>query len=185
MSRRNNSETRAGLPGRVVGALDVVNAVAGKAAFVALWLLAAVVLLDIGMRAFATPTLWGAEVSVYLMLAVAFLGVGHATTEDAHFRVSVFVDLMGARTRRAVDLLCTALALAFGVGFTVGAVRLLAFYHELGFQTNTLLRVPMALLHALVAFGGLFLVLALAADLLRLAFGLGRASSAASDLPPA
>jgi len=176
--------TRAGLPGRVVRVLDVVNAVAGKAAFVALWALTAVVLLDVALRSVGTPTLWGSEVSVYLMLALAFLGVGHATVEGAHFRVTVLVERLGPRARRVLDLLCDALALAFTIGFTVGAARLALFYHQLGFQTNTMLHVPLALLQGLVVAGGVFLALALLANLLRAVLGL-EAPKPPSDLPPA
>ncbi|HYH22525.1 MAG TPA: TRAP transporter small permease [Azospirillum sp.] len=184
MLPQTSKAARHGVPERAVRILDTVNAAAGKAAFAALWVLSGVVLLDVALRTFGTPTLWGSEVSVYLMLAVAFLGVGHATTEDAHFRVTVITGMLSPRVQRMLDLLCDLLALVFTIGFTVGAARLLLFYHQLGFQTNTILRVPLALLQALVVVGGVFLAMALVANILRFALGLEHPKPP-PDLPPA
>lgn len=184
MSPSLDGTPRSGFPERIVRILDFLNAIAGKASFTALWVLTGVVLLDITLRAFGTPTLWGAEVSVYLMLALAFLGVGHATTEDAHFRVTILTERMRPQARRAAELLCDALALAFTIGFTIGSFQVLFFYNLMNFHTNTILRVPLALLQALVAAGGVFLALALFANLLRGIFGLAR-QEVDHDLPPA
>ena len=184
MSPSLNGTPRSGIPERIVRTLDFVNAIAGKASFTALWVLTVVVLVDIGMRIVGTPTLWGAEVSVYLMLALAFLGVGHATTEDAHFRVTILTERMSPQVRRAAEMLCDALALAFTIGFTIGSFQVMFFYQMMDFHTNTILRVPLALLQALVAVGGVFLALALIANLLRGIFGLAR-PEVDHDLPPA
>ena len=160
--------------GRLARLAAAFNAVASHAAHAALWLLAVVVLYDVGMRTIGQPTIWGAELSVYLMLVLAFLGIGHTAAEDGHFRITLVVGRMGPRARRAADLLCTLLALAFTVGFAWGAWKLAAFSFQLGFTTPTVMKLPVGLLQGLIFLGGVTLAIALVLDLLRILRGAAR-----------
>ena len=151
--------------------LGAVNAGASQIAHAALWLLTAVVLWDVLWRSLGAPTIWGAEVSVYLMMALAFLGIGHTWAEDGHFRVTLLVDWLPHRAQLAIEFLCTILALLFAIAFMYGAYRLAAFSFQLNFTTPTVLKVPLGLLQGLVFLGGLSLVFALLQDLIRILRG--------------
>lgn len=160
-----------GAPARLQRFVAAINAAAAHAGHAALWLLAAVVLYDVALRTAGHPPVWGAEVSVYLMIALAFLGAGHTWHEGGHFRVTILTGMLEPGARRFLDAVCAATALAFAIAFTAGAWRLAAFSYSLGFTTPTVLRVPMWLLQGLIVLGGAFLALALVEDLVRLARG--------------
>lgn len=171
--------TTAETPGttRSVGAvLGVVNAAASQIAHAALWLLTALVLVDVLLRSLGAPTVWGAEVSVYLMLALAFLGIGHTWVEDGHFRVTLLVARLPKRAQLVIEFLCASLALLFAIAFTYGAWRLAGFSFQLNFTTPTVLKLPLGLLHGLVFLGALSLIFALVQDLLRIARGMPRST---------
>lgn len=154
--------------------LGVVNAVASQIAHAALWLLTALVLVDVLLRSFGAPTVWGSEVSVYLMLALAFLGIGHTWVEDGHFRVTLLVGRLPRRAQLVIEFLCATLALLFAIAFAYGAWQLAGFSFQLNFTTPTVLKLPLGLLHGIVFLGGLTLILALVQDLLRIARGIPR-----------
>jgi TRAP-type C4-dicarboxylate transport system permease small subunit len=156
---------------RLNAALSAINAVASQIAQAALWLLTAVVLWDVLWRSFGVPTIWGAEVSVYLMLALAFLGIGHTWAEDGHFRVTLMVGRFRPRTQLAIEFFCTLLALVFTTAFTYGACKLAIFSFQLNFTTPTVLKVPVGILYGLVVLGGLSLAIALIQDLIRILRG--------------
>lgn len=143
------------------------NRVASHVAHLALWLVAVVVMYDVSLRSLGDPPVWGAEVSVYLMLTVAFLGAGHTAAEGGHFRVTAIIGLLRPSLQRACHLVVTALGLAFCVAFTVGAFNLAAFAHQLGIRTPTVMKMPLVLLQGLIFVGGLSLCLTLLLDLVR------------------
>lgn len=159
-------------------AIEQLNAWASAVAHLALWVLAALIAFEVVLRSAGSPTVWGAEVSVYLMLALAFLGAGHTWGEGGHFRVTALVGLFGAGSQRLLEAVCTVLALLFTMLFTWGAWKLAAFSFELNFRTPTVLQMPVGLLQGVVFLGGLFLCLALVQDLLRILRGESRPESA-------
>lgn len=147
--------------------ITVINTAASSIAHAALWLLGAVVLYDVTLRSIGTPPVWGAEVSVYFMLVLSFLGIGHTWIEKGHFRVTVVVGALGWRAQRAIQLVVVLVSLVFTVAFTYGAYKLAAFAFMLGFKTPTVLKMPLWVVQGLVCVGGAFLVLALIQDLIR------------------
>jgi TRAP-type C4-dicarboxylate transport system permease small subunit len=162
------------LGGRLGRLASTFNAIASHTAHAALWLLTGVVLYDVAVRTIGQPTIWGAELSVYLMLVVAFLGIGHTAAEDGHFRITLVVGRMGRRARLAADCVCTLLALVFAIGFCWGAWKLAAFSFQLGFTTPTVMKLPIGLLQGLIFIGGVTLAIALVLDLLRILRGTPR-----------
>lgn len=156
---------------RLARFIRAVNGFASHIAHAALWLLAFVVLLDVGFRSLGRPLVWASEISVYLMVALAFFGIGHTWTQGGHFRVTLLVSQFTPMVSRAIEFLCATLALAFAVAFTVGAYKLAAFSFALKFTTPTVLRMPVWLLQGVIVAGGVFLALALVEDLLRVARG--------------
>lgn len=171
---------RAPRPGAtaVACAIERLNAWASTIAHLALWILAALIVVDVVLRSAGSPTVWGAEISVYLMLALVFLGAGHTWAEGGHFRVTAVVGLLDSAAQRFLEGVCTLLAVVFTTLFTYGAYQLAAFSFQLNFRTPTVLQMPVGLLQGLLFVGGLFLTLALVQDLLRILRGEERAESA-------
>lgn len=151
----------------LVKAVDHVGTVGAYVSTLGMWLLAAVVTVDVGMRLLGIPNLWAAETSVYLMLAIAFLGAGATETADGHFRVTFVRDRFGALGRRIFDALALGVATLVAGAFTWGAWNLASFSWMLEFRTPTVLQVPLWLLQGLMVVGGAFLTLASLANMLR------------------
>jgi len=129
---------------------------------------------DVVVRRLGRPTVWGPEVSVYLMLMLAFFGIGHTWTQQGHFRVTLLLDVLDGKVVRWLDFICAAVALSFTIAFTFGAYKLAAFSFMLKFTTPTVLEMPVWLLQCIILVGGIFLALALIEDLLRIIRGEAR-----------
>ncbi|KRS15523.1 TRAP transporter small permease [Roseovarius indicus] len=134
-----------------------------------MWALAALILYDVVMRTLNVPVLWAAEISVYAMIALAFLGAGATQNADGHFRVTFVRDLSPPRWRLAFDLVAAAMTLLLAVLFTLGAFYAVSFSYSLGFKTSTLLQIPVWILQSFVLLGGIFLSLAALQELVMLA----------------
>lgn len=159
-------------PSAVVKALDRLGDLGGALATLVVWLLAITVTYDVILRTFGLPTLWAAEVSIYLMIAMAFLGIGATQNVDGHFRVTFVRDLCPENVRKALDVFALLVTLGFALAFTYGAWLLVSFSWMLNFTTSTILHVPMWILQGLLLMGGVLLVLAAIRDLLMVfAFG--------------
>lgn len=163
-----------GVLGRIVGALDFLGWIGGMLTTLVIWLLAITVTYDVVLRSLGIPTLWAAEVSIYMMIAMAFLGAGATQSVDGHFRVTFVRDMCPPTARFLLDVVSMVLAIAFAVIFTIGAWRLTSFSWMLGFRTSTLLEIPLWILQGLMVVGGVLLILASVRDLL-LVFARGSA----------
>lgn len=127
----------------IVSVLDRLGRIGGVLTTLMIWLLAITVTYDVVLRSLGVPTLWAAEVSIYLMIAMAFLGAGATQNVGGHFRVTFVRDLCPPKLRTCLDMLALLLATAFAVLFTIGAWKVTSFSWMLNFKTSTLLEVPM------------------------------------------
>lgn len=150
----------------VVRVLDALGRLGGHLTTAVIWLLAITVTYDVILRSLGIPTLWASEVSIYLMIAMAFLGVGATQGIDGHFRVTFVRDLCPPAVRTALDIFALTVSVLFAAGFTYGAWKLSAFSWMLNFKTSTILHVPMWLLQGLMVVGGVLLLLATLRDLI-------------------
>lgn len=154
-------------PQKVVVLIDTLNAAGGFIATIIMWLLAATVTYDVILRSVGEPTLWASEVSIYLMLAVAFLGVGATQIVDGHFRMTLVRNLCPRPVRAAFDLFNLLVCLGFSIGFTYGAWKLISFSLMLNLNTPTILQAPIWILQSLLLLGGVLLILANLRDTIR------------------
>ncbi|TDR90364.1 TRAP transporter small permease subunit [Enterovirga rhinocerotis] len=163
------SSTLGRAAGLVVRTVDALGWLGGQFANLGIWLLTAFVTYDVALRTLAEPTLWAGEVSVYLMLAIAFLGAGATQAVDGHFRVTFVRDMFPPRGRAVLDVISLLLALVFALIFTWGAYTLLSFSWMLDLRTSTILQVPLWIMQACMFVGGILLSLATLRDLIRVA----------------
>lgn len=125
-----------------------------------IWALTLVMVYDVAMRGFGVAQLWASEISIYLMLALAFLGAGATLSADGHFRVTFVRDLCPAPIRFTMDLFSVLLTLAVSVAMSYGAWQVVSFSLMLNLTTSTLLRIPLYLLYGIILGGSLMLSLA-------------------------
>jgi tripartite ATP-independent transporter DctM subunit len=53
---------------------------------------------------FGSPTIWTTEYSTYFVVGIVFLGGAFALARDSHVRLTLFLDVLPAHRRRALDL---------------------------------------------------------------------------------
>ena len=152
---------------RMVSLIDALTTAGGMIATIVMWLLAATVTYDVVLRSMGAPTLWASEVSIYLMLAVAFLGVGATQSVDGHFRMTIVRDMCPRPVRAIFDLFNLVVCMGFAIGFTYGAWKLISFSLMLNLNTPTIMQVPMWSLQILLLIGGVLLILANLRDTIR------------------
>lgn len=146
--------------------LDRIAKLSGLLANIVIWILTFTVTYSVVMRSLGLSTMWAAEVSMYLMVALAFFGVGATQRADGHFRVTFFRDLCSPQVRRTLDVIALAISVLFGLAFTVGAWNLAAFSKMLNLHTSTLLEVPQWMLQSMMIVGGFLFIIATMRDLI-------------------
>ncbi|MFG1396182.1 TRAP transporter small permease [Roseixanthobacter pseudopolyaromaticivorans] len=157
---------RTAAPGAVGWALDRLGDLGGYLSTLIVWLLAITVTYDVVLRTLGVPNLWASEISIYLMIAMAFVGIGATQQVDGHFRVTFVRDLCPPAVRKVLDIFALLVSLGFALAFTWGAWQLVSFSWMLNFTTSTILHVPMWFLQGFLLLGGVLLVLAVLRDLL-------------------
>ena len=127
--------------------------------------LCGVVLYEIAARyLFDAPTIWAQEISVYLLLACAFIGFAPTMYAGEHIRIDLLVKRFAARARSALELAtCLAIAAFAGIAAWGGTETVLQSL-QFGRRSLTLLSIPVWIPQLVVPIGMLFL---LAAALLR------------------
>lgn len=138
-----------------------VNAAGGYLAAALLWALAFIIFIDVLLRVIGTPILWSNEVSVYVLIAVVYLGAGYTYDQDGHFSISLLVEKLARRPRLVTELAVVVLSLAFALLFTWGGIELVRFARSLSLASPTLLHVPLYLPYSAVFIGGLSLSISL------------------------
>lgn len=144
-----------------IRAIKRVNGVAAGLAAVLLWALVILIFGDIVLRALGVPILWSNEVSVYLLIALVYLGIGNTYDHDGHFAILLVVEKLPRRGRLGVELATVSLSLAFAVLLTIGGIGLVQFAHSMSMKSPTLLHMPLVVPYACVIVGGLSLSLSL------------------------
>lgn len=144
----------------LIVALDASGRLSNLVAITVIWLLALVMICDVAMRGLGIAQLWASEVSIYLMVALAFLGASATLSVDGHFRVTFLRDLCPKPVRFIMDLFSVFLTLGIAIGMSYGAWQVVSFSLMLNLTTSTLLRIPLYLLYGLVLVGSVLLTLA-------------------------
>lgn len=91
---------------RLIGTIDAVSRAAGGLAAVLVVLLVVLMLYDVVMRyVFNAPTLWGFDISTYLMGAAFLLSIAYALLHDSHVRVDLLYTPATRHRLRIVDLI--------------------------------------------------------------------------------
>jgi TRAP-type C4-dicarboxylate transport system permease small subunit len=146
-----------------IRAITFANRAAAAIAALLLWALAILIFGDIVLRLVGFPILWSNEVSVYLLIALVYLGIGYTYDQDGHFSILLLVDQLPRKPRLGVELATVLLSLGFAILLTVGGIGLVQFARSLSMSSPTLLHVPLALPYSCVIVGGVSLSLSLVA----------------------
>lgn len=112
---------------------------------------------------FGEPTIWAQEVSVYLLIAVAFLGLAPTHAAGEHIEIDLLARRMSARVRRAVRALILAAIAGYALVAAWGGLGMVQQSMKFGRRSLTLLAVPVWMPQLLIPVGmGLLAVVTLA-----------------------
>lgn len=112
---------------------------------------------------FAEPTIWAQEISIYLLIAIAFLGLGPTLASDEHVRIDLFTRRLGNRANRALRATAMAAIAAYAAISAHGGVEMVRHSMRFGRRSLTLLSVPVWIPQLLIPIGmALLCVVALA-----------------------
>ncbi|HEX5476395.1 MAG TPA: TRAP transporter small permease [Burkholderiales bacterium] len=118
-------------------------------------------------RKAGAPTVWVFDVTLYALIAGAFLANAYALKHGNHFRVHILLELF-PRWRRAFDDLALASVALFGFAIAYGGGLLVHYSYVNAIRSASLFDVALYLPQAVVPLGGLALALqALAMIVLR------------------
>jgi TRAP-type C4-dicarboxylate transport system permease small subunit len=145
--------------------ISTVGVVAGGVALVAI---TAIVTYDVVMRFLGHPTIWAAEVSGYLLIAVAVLGAADTLRRNEHFGMTLLIDTFSPERRRWVSLVTWSLVFLLVAGLVWGIVQLIGNSLRFGLRSYTILQAPLALPQIVLLLGFVALTVAVAARLIAL-----------------
>jgi TRAP-type C4-dicarboxylate transport system permease small subunit len=121
---------------------------------------------------FGQPTIWQTELSIYLLMFVAFVGAAYGIKHHAHVGVDLLVDRLPDKPRLVVRLLTTVLVLGvvLAVAWSAGHEWLKAI--EGGWTSPTAWRAPLSIVYGIVPVGMVLIALQLLAFLVEGVLGL-------------
>lgn len=102
---------------------------------------------------------WADETMVYALIWAVFFAASALAGTEGHVRADLFLRLMPPRTRRAVEVFNTAIALIFTLGLTYYGVLIAWEAYVWGERSMTTLRFPMWIYFACVPVGAVLMVL--------------------------
>ena len=102
---------------------------------------------------FKIPTIWQVETAVYLLIAGTFLGAPYGLKENAHIHIDMLILNLPAGARRKLDLVTSAIAMAFCFFLAYRGAVMWWEAFEGGWRSSSLLSVPLVYPYALIPVG--------------------------------
>jgi TRAP-type C4-dicarboxylate transport system permease small subunit len=126
----------------------------------------ALVTFEVLLRTFANrSTLVADEMAGYLLVAMTFLGLAPSLRGGAFIRIDTYRDRLRGGARRLLDAALVALALAYAITVDWYLWDLLAGTWRLGTTSIQVSRTPLWIPQAVMAVGGLLLILELLVEM--------------------
>jgi TRAP-type C4-dicarboxylate transport system permease small subunit len=126
----------------------------------------ALVTFEVLLRTLANrSTLVADEMAGYLLVAMTFLGLAPSLRGGAFIRIDTYRDRLRGGARRALDVALVAVALAYAITVDWYLWDLLAGTWRLGTTSIQVSRTPLWIPQAVMAVGGLLLILELVVEM--------------------
>lgn len=105
------------------------------------------------------PTLWAFDISLYIMVAIIYVGVADGIRTGSHFRVHLLIEHAPVRLANLLEFVDLAFVFAFGVVLTLAAGGLVRTSFITHLLSTTLLAVPLFIPQITLLVGGISLTL--------------------------
>lgn len=143
---------------------NVLSEAAGWLSAAALIAATAVMMHGVSQRYFfGQPTIWQTEMSIYLLMFVAFVGGAYGLKHHAHVGVDLLVDRLPERPRLVVRIVTAVLALAVSLAVLYSATHEWQAAIEGGWRTPTAWEAPLSVVYGILPLGMLLIALQLVA----------------------
>lgn len=140
--------------------IDHLSDLGGALGAVCLLILAVMISYEVGVRYFTgKPTTWILQISVYLSMAIGFLGAAYALKRDSHFAITFFVDLLSEHKKRILRVFTNLLCIAYSITFIVKGLEMAYTSYKYEDVSTGLLAVPLWIPGLLLPLGGFLLAL--------------------------
>ncbi len=140
--------------------VEIVVDVLSRAAVVAMTVL---VLVQVVLRyVFSVPLVWVEEMTVFLMIWMAFMGAALGVRRGSHIAMTILVDRLPARAARALFVASTIAIIAFCTVVAWQGVRLAL---SVAGQRSAALGLPMTVPYLIVPLGALLIILLACANI--------------------
>ncbi|KJS31538.1 MAG: hypothetical protein VR64_10820 [Desulfatitalea sp. BRH_c12] len=140
--------------------IDYSSDTGGIVAAICLLVVTFIVVYEVFMRyIFNAPTTWVQEMSIYLCMAIGFLGAAYALKNDSHFSITVVVDRLNPRNRRRLKIVTDFLGAIYSFVFIFKGMEMVKFAYDIEDVSTGLLAAPLWIPWLLVPVGGLLLTL--------------------------
>jgi TRAP-type C4-dicarboxylate transport system permease small subunit len=140
--------------------IDNISYFFGALAAIFLMVTAAIVVLEVFLRyVFNSPTIWVAETSVYLTMAVGLLAAAHTLKLDMHFSIPHLTDRLSKANRRRLKIVTHLMGMAYSIVFLVKGIQMAWFSYDMEDISTGLMETPLWLPNMLIPIAGLLLAL--------------------------
>jgi len=119
---------------------------------------AVVINIEIIARYLGSPTSWGLDTAMLLMIIGAFLSPAGIMINDGHVRVDVFTSLMSEQVQKCLVRLTLSVATIYAMVLIWTGFDLTWQSYEIGLMTTGLLRVPMWISQIALPIGAVLLL---------------------------
>ncbi len=143
---------------RIAWLLSKAGEVLGGVSALIVMLLAVPVIYDAVARDVGHPTTWGFEITLYALIAAAYLANADALKHGHHFRVRVMLTIF-PRAARYLDWLAWGTTLVFGAVIAVAGAMFVLYSYANDIHAPTLLGTPLFVPQLAIPLGGAALVL--------------------------
>lgn len=109
---------------------------------------------------FDAPTIWSQEVSVYLLIAIGFLGLAPTLGTDEHIRIDLLTRRMAAPVQKTLRIVSLMMIAVYAATAAYGGVEMVRQSLRFGRRAPTLLAVPVWIPQMLIPIGMGLLALA-------------------------
>ncbi len=132
----------------------------GVIAAVCLMTLAIIITYEAIMRyLFNAPTTWVKEISICLSIAIGFLGAAYCLKQDGHFSITIVVDKLKPKNKKALKILTNLMGLLYSIIFVYKGIEMVKFSYDMEDVSSGLLEFPLWIPELLLPCGGLLLAL--------------------------
>ena len=138
--------------------IDGASTLGGMAAAACLLVVTLIITYEVVMRyVFNAPTFWVKELSIYLCMAIGFLGAAFALKNDSHFSITIIIDRLSRKNRRRMRILTNLMGMAYSVVFIYKGGEMAKFSYDIGDVSSGMMEVPLWIPWLLVPVGGTLL----------------------------